>query len=166
MYPAVVLRFSPKHTCLEQSESFFDLFDHLLRTTIFSSAVEGRGTWRAPGGAPKCFQTGRAAWGLAESKHLRISALAPTSPRLAARVSRTTKRSSKSTAWASCMPCAGTAPKSSDGSQVASFSILLTHRYAQRSLALIRLGNQGNSHLLPLIRQRGTLKATVIIWAK
>ena len=27
VYPAVVLRFSQKHTCLEQSESFFGLFD-------------------------------------------------------------------------------------------------------------------------------------------
>ena len=27
VYPAVVLRLSQKHTCLEQSESFFGLFD-------------------------------------------------------------------------------------------------------------------------------------------
>ena len=43
MYPAVVLRFSRKHIYLEQSESFLVCLTYLLRTTIFSSAVEGRG---------------------------------------------------------------------------------------------------------------------------
>ena len=50
VYPSVVLRFSQKHTCLEQSESFVGLFDlYLLRTTIFSSAVEGRGVFLEAG---------------------------------------------------------------------------------------------------------------------